>query len=178
MVMNDRLTSLPSSHSWNKNISTLTLKRCQGHGCDQRARLYSRPSIYLVCILFITHQSEKKRLYVMHRPRRWEGGPHHGAKLTIVQGLHSFKVELVRITLQFWLWCGKLISIADTLIHNKTRNQRWHSPIDCPKTSDNQDRSHYATSQTSPSMRSPRMPGNPKFFGHQSAKTGSILATI
>ena len=64
--------------------------------------------------------NNKKNECVMRRPRRWNGGPPHGAKLTIVQctlgsifeiqyvslypqgivinGLHSFKVELLRIT--------------------------------------------------------------------------------
>ena len=38
----------------------LTLKfQGQGHGCGQRARSLSLPSIYLICFYFISHQSDK-----------------------------------------------------------------------------------------------------------------------
>ena len=42
-----------------KLFQTLTLKlQGQGHGCDQRAGSYNRPSIILTHFLFISHQSD------------------------------------------------------------------------------------------------------------------------
>ena len=40
-------------------FQTLTLKltQDQGHECVQRARPWSQPSIYLMCFLFVSHQS-------------------------------------------------------------------------------------------------------------------------
>ena len=44
-------------------FQALTLKfQSQGHGCGQKARSYSRPSILLIHFLFISHQSEKQFL--------------------------------------------------------------------------------------------------------------------
>ena len=49
--------------SWIKLIQTLTLKlQGQGHGCGQKARAYSRPSIILTNFLFISHQSDQQFL--------------------------------------------------------------------------------------------------------------------
>ena len=68
MVMNGRLTSFSfhvnrPSHSWDKTIQTLALKfEGQGHGCGQRARSYSWPSILLIRFLFISHQSDQQFL--------------------------------------------------------------------------------------------------------------------
>ena len=57
MVINDRLTSLPSSHSWNKTISNFDLETSLTRSWVwSRARLYSRTNIYLICFLFITYQ--------------------------------------------------------------------------------------------------------------------------
>ena len=44
-------------------LQTLTLKlQSQGHGCDQRAKSYSQPSILLTRFLFISHQSDQQFL--------------------------------------------------------------------------------------------------------------------
>ena len=41
----------------------MTLKlQGQGHGCSQRARSYIGPSILLICVLFISHQSDQQFL--------------------------------------------------------------------------------------------------------------------
>ena len=41
-------------------FQTLTLKlQGQDHGCGQRERSYSQPSILLICFLFISHQSDQ-----------------------------------------------------------------------------------------------------------------------
>ena len=67
-------------------FQTLTLKlQGEGHGCGQRARPYSQPSIQLICFLFVSHQSvnnprdtailkfylEKSKVYVMGEVRGW-----------------------------------------------------------------------------------------------------------
>ena len=40
-------------------FQTLTFKlQGQDHGCGQRARPYSQPGIYLICFLFVSHQSD------------------------------------------------------------------------------------------------------------------------
>ena len=44
-------------------FQTLTLKlQGQGHGCSQRAKSYSQPSILLIRFLFMSHQSEQQFL--------------------------------------------------------------------------------------------------------------------
>ena len=44
-------------------FQTLTLKlQGQGHGCGQRAKSYSQPSILLICFHFISHQSDQQFL--------------------------------------------------------------------------------------------------------------------
>ena len=44
-------------------FQTLTLKlQSQGHGCDQRAKSYSQPSILLTRFLFISHQPDQQFL--------------------------------------------------------------------------------------------------------------------
>ena len=68
-----RLHCSGNSHSWMidshpsrppipeiRLFQSLTLKlHCQGHGCGQRPMLYSRPSIYLICMFFFnSHQSD------------------------------------------------------------------------------------------------------------------------
>ena len=67
MVMNGWLTS--STLSIGRPIpeirlfQTLTLKfQGQGHGCGQRARSYSRPSILLTLFLFISYQLDQQSL--------------------------------------------------------------------------------------------------------------------
>ena len=68
MVMNGWLTSFSfqvnwQSHSWDKVISDPDPKiQGQGYGCGQRARSYSGPNILLICILFISHQSDQQFL--------------------------------------------------------------------------------------------------------------------
>ena len=66
MVMNGWLTSFRSLSIGRpipdiKLFQTLTLKlQGQGHGCDQRAWSYNRPSIILTHFLFISHQSDQQ----------------------------------------------------------------------------------------------------------------------
>ena len=56
--------SIGHGHEWLTHIpfvplQTLTLKlQGQSHGCGQRARPYSQPSIYFICFLFVSHQSD------------------------------------------------------------------------------------------------------------------------
>ena len=44
-------------------FQTLTLKlQGQGHGCGQRAKSYSQPSILFIGFLFFSHQSDQQLL--------------------------------------------------------------------------------------------------------------------
>ena len=52
--------SIGPSHSWDKAIC-LKLHD-QGHGCGERAKSYSQPSILLIHLLFISHKSDQQFL--------------------------------------------------------------------------------------------------------------------
>ena len=68
MFMNDdshpfRSMSIGGPISEKRLFQTLTLKlQGQGNGCGQRERSYSRPSILLICFLFISHQLDQQFL--------------------------------------------------------------------------------------------------------------------
>ena len=71
-----------TSHSWDKAISDSD--QGQGHGCGQRAKSYSQPSILLICFPFISHQSDQQFLrysYFEIWPWNTQGQGHEWASI-------------------------------------------------------------------------------------------------
>ena len=116
MVMNGWLTSFSfhvnrPSHSWNRLFQTQTLKlQGLGHGCGQRAKSYSQPSILLIRFPFISHQSDQQFLrysYFNIWPWNIQGQGHEWGQRS---RSHIIASDLETPRSRSWVWSkGKVI---------------------------------------------------------------------
>ena len=88
-----------NEHKWllqKRLFQTLTLKlQCQGHGCGQRARSCSWPSILLTCFLFISHHSDQQSLrysYFKIWPWNIQGQGHEWGQRSMSHIIHSIQL--------------------------------------------------------------------------------------
>ena len=110
-------------------LQTLTLKlQSQGHGCDQKAKSYSQPSILLTRFLFISHQSDQQFLrysYFEIWPWNIQGQGHEWGKKVKVTYCTQYPTDALFVSHQSdnhsWDMTKLVFDLEETHTHTHTK---------------------------------------------------------